>query len=119
MVDLGTAAPFDWDRVAIFEPYTTGNQVRDTLGFAWDSQAVAQLGSNDSHDLLLFCKEQRVVAEMRVPAGALDFSRSIVSQSFGRPDARFSVRRDGNGRTILDRLARPEARSGLQLPRGS
>ncbi|PTY08707.1 hypothetical protein DB347_03800 [Opitutaceae bacterium EW11] len=101
VVDLAAAAPFPWDRVAIFEPHTTAAQMEQVLGFPWHSRVATGPAASEGEDLIVFCERDAVVAEMRFPASALRFCGKLTRRAFPRSQARFSVRRDVNGRTVL------------------
>jgi hypothetical protein len=96
-VDVTAAAPFAWDALFVFPPYTTPGQIASTLGFPWPDAARSAIGTQDGYSLLLFVKGGRVAhwadfprefgdfSGVRAPHGIRRGVRFRVASSEGRP----------------------------------
>lgn len=88
-VDLDQAVPGAWTRVCILGPYSDNAATRATLGFAWDSQVVSTIATDDSIVLLVFVGAgDRVLHYTEHPRRHGDFS-NLSRQCFSRGQARF------------------------------
>jgi hypothetical protein len=59
----------------IFGPYTAPDEVRETLGFAWDRADKADMSVDDGNCLLSFTKNGSVVTYAKVPARKVTSTR--------------------------------------------
>jgi len=69
-----------WDRVSIFGPYTTPEQVRDVLGVDWYGDDARAIRGGDRWDLLVFQSAGRVVAAGLHPRANGDFDSASVGR---------------------------------------
>jgi hypothetical protein len=53
LIDFKKIAPFDWDKLYIFTPYTSSEIIDNELGFSWDNSAVARVENRDQKLLKL------------------------------------------------------------------
>ena len=54
--------PFEWERMHVFPPFITHDEIEDTLGFKWGrSLGILEIG-NDNVRLVVFVQGKRVVA---------------------------------------------------------
>jgi hypothetical protein len=67
VVDLAKEADFSWDTFLLFRPYTSPEEIRRTLGFAWKSSAVEAIGQTDTFNLLVFVEGGRVKRYAELP----------------------------------------------------
>jgi hypothetical protein len=72
--------PAAWDRVSIFGPYTSPEQVREVLGTDWYGDDARAIRRDDLWDLLVFQSGGRVVAAGLHPRGSGDFDTASVGR---------------------------------------
>jgi hypothetical protein len=60
-VDFAEIAPFPWDRVYFFGPYTSPDRIQRSLGFAWGNVGKTTSGSNEGVNLVVFVRDAEVV----------------------------------------------------------
>ena len=60
-VDRATIAPFAWDRVYVFGPYTPHERVYETLGFRWGDIGRTSIERNECVNLVVFVRDREVV----------------------------------------------------------
>ena len=60
--NLALVGPSSWTHVCILEPYSTNEAAERTLGFKWDIKQRSTIGDNDGINLLVFIRNQEVVA---------------------------------------------------------
>ncbi|RYG88515.1 MAG: hypothetical protein EON58_19910 [Alphaproteobacteria bacterium] len=88
LIDLKAAVPTDWDRVCFVGPYQDDAFVEKTLGFSWAAERTTSIEDNDGITLLLFVKEQSVLAYVEHPRDHGDFNE-LEGQCFSPENARF------------------------------
>jgi hypothetical protein len=89
---LSELAPFRWDRVCLFGPYTTAQEVVQITGLPEAARATHGIESNESIDLLLFVEGDRIVREVELPRTGGDFAPELLRKCYSRRDAIFAVR---------------------------
>ena len=82
---------FAWDRLHVFTPYTTREQVERELGVAWAGYDASGIERHDNFTLLLFISAGQVVRSVAFPLGDGDFSTLHRPQGYARAEAIFSV----------------------------
>jgi hypothetical protein len=88
LVLMTDIAPFDWERLFIFRPYSQAAAVEQELGFSWSqSDRIEML---DRFALLVFVSDQRVVRFVEQPRDT-DFVPCWRSGGFARAEARFRI----------------------------
>jgi hypothetical protein len=60
-VDFAEVAPFDWDRVFVFGPYTPHSSIHARLGFPWSGVSRTTIEWNEGVNLVVFIRGTRVV----------------------------------------------------------
>jgi len=90
-VDLASLPPSGWDRIAIFGPYTTPEQVDSVLGFRFNDENLTQsISKQDGDNLFILVSGQSVVHAELVLRNVVDFGDKL-PLDLGRSDARFRV----------------------------
>ncbi len=74
-IDLDQAFPKGWDRVCILGPYSVNEDAASALGFPWNAEANTSIAMSDGINVLVFAKDQTVVAHVEHPRNKGDFSR--------------------------------------------
>ena len=101
-LQLSTIAPFDWDRVYVFGPYSTAKEIQEAIGLKWwDSRISIEI--MDDVNLLVFVKDQQVVAWSEVSRHIefLPTTRAVERQGLARDRAVFDVAPTPDGRIEL------------------
>jgi hypothetical protein len=99
-VDFTEVAPFAWERIHFFAPYTPHDQIHGSLGFAWEGVERTTIHWNEGVNLVVFVRGAKVVywfehtrheelAELAGPHG------------YPREQARFTVYVATEGRLAL------------------
>lgn len=65
IVDFKEIAPFDWDKVYIFTPYTPAKWLEEEHGFKWNHSEVRKIEIRDDIDLIVFVKNDQVIGYVR------------------------------------------------------
>jgi hypothetical protein len=100
-LDLAELAPFEWEAVHIFTPYTPRDQIEKCLGFAWDR---APDFVDEQEQLFVFTSQGKVTSSKRVNRSAELEQASDSRCRFAREDARFDVVTAPNGTGAKFRL---------------
>lgn len=95
-----------WDRLHIFGPYTSTEQIEKRLGFRWIDANTRRNTKSDTGNLLLFVKGRTIAMSLLFPRENGDFTPYAVDARYTPPEALFTVAREG-GRLSL-RPAAPE-----------
>lgn len=61
-INLAQVGPPTWERVCVIGPYATNQTAEQILGFKWNVQSRSSIGGNDGINLLVFLKDQEVLA---------------------------------------------------------
>src|SRR5262249_3021890 len=61
VVDFAEIAPFEWDRVYVFGPYTPEEHIQKCLGFEWESAGRSSINSSKRANLVVFVRGSEVV----------------------------------------------------------
>ena len=98
ILDLSEAFTLPWDRAVVLGPYTFGSDANDALGFEhYPADDVMTQG--DGVHLLVFIRDQQVVAEVALYGQAFYFDESI--ETFDAEAARFRVLHDDSGTLLV------------------
>ena len=87
-VNLATVLPDPWHKVCILGPYSTTKHAYDTLGFAWPVETQSSISTSDTIALLLFVKNNEVIAFVEHSRRDGDFT-NLSRQCFGREQSIF------------------------------
>jgi hypothetical protein len=88
MADL---APFEWERLYVFAPYSMPEQIDRELGFACPPSRRADIEHRDDVSLLLFVSGQRVTRHLAHKRGKGDFAVLHRVGGYSRAEAVFVV----------------------------
>lgn len=100
----------EWDRVSVFEPYTTPEQLHEVLGVDWDGPDAEAIRDDDHSYLFVFQAAGRVVGAGLHATGNGYFGPDAVSRSYAKEDACFVVDTLPKSGMPMLRPATPEAR---------
>jgi hypothetical protein len=101
VVDLAQLAPFRWDRLYIFGPYTPAELVTDSLGHPWAGAEASRIAQVDTANLLVFTSGDEVVAATMHPRRYGDFTTELLGRGYAPAEARFEVERSGEGTPLF------------------
>jgi hypothetical protein len=101
VVNLKSLTAFRWDRFYAFGPYTHPEQINKTLGFYWSGAWSTGSEHQDLFDVLVFVRDQEVVAHVRYPREHGDFYRVSRTNGYSADEAIFEIRVESHGIPIL------------------
>jgi hypothetical protein len=93
-VDFAEVAPFAWERVYVFGPYTPHDQIHTSLGFHWSEVGRTTIDSNEGVNLVVFVHDGKVVHWFE-HARHEELEGLANSDGYAREDAKFVVCRVG------------------------
>ncbi len=95
-VDLSQLGPESWQQVCILGPYTDNQVTAKVLGFEWDSESKTSIADRDGINVLVFIRDQEVLAFTEHSRDKGDFVK-VVAQCFERDQAKLTreVGQDG------------------------
>jgi hypothetical protein len=105
-VDLAAIAPFPWDRVHIFHPYTTHDTICNSLGFNWGDVGRTTTEWNEGVNLVVFVRNGEVVHWFE-HSRREELADLAGSNGYARTQARFEVHPIGVEQRLA--LAPPKA----------
>jgi hypothetical protein len=85
-LDLSVAAPFEWEAVYFFEPYTAQSTIDQAIGFPWTEYEKSGIGHSDTFTLILFVNKGEVVSWCRNPRNNGNFDTLYSTQSYTKAD---------------------------------
>ena len=88
-MDFSTIAPFEWDRLYFFCPYSPQNLIEETIGVPWAEYKKSGIGSDEGHTLMLFLNKGKVVAWCMNQRKYGDFTAVYNANGYSRADAQF------------------------------
>lgn len=95
-IDLSIVGPASWERVCLLGPYSDNAAAEKVLGFKWDLRKNSSIHESDGANLLVFVRNQEVVAFTEHPRNYGDFV-DVAGKCFDRREAKFDrqVGKDG------------------------
>ena len=85
-------APFAWDRVCIFGPYTSDETIDSVTGIKGASGHSFDVGISEAVNVLVFVDKSRVVESIAYTRRGGDFGPELVRKCYQRKDASFVIR---------------------------
>jgi hypothetical protein len=85
-LDLSTAAPFEWDAVFFFQPYSAQSTIEQALGCPWPDYEKSGIGHNEAFSLILFMNRGEIVAWCMNPRNNGDFATVYSTQGYTKAD---------------------------------
>ncbi|MED3726093.1 hypothetical protein U8V97_10295 [Priestia filamentosa] len=68
IIDFDQAFDFKWDNLYVFPGNTSVKEINKTLGFAWPNASSTGISKSDSHQLIVFVKDNKVTRYAKVPS---------------------------------------------------
>jgi hypothetical protein len=99
-VDISSLTDFQWDRLYIFAPYSTPEDINKSLGFTWPEAASSDITLHDHINLLVFVRGNEVVEHVEFLRAKGDFSGAASVEAYTPDQASFLVD-DADGMKIL------------------
>jgi hypothetical protein len=87
-VDFADVAPFAWDRVYIFGPYTPQQHVDACLGFHWPGFSRTSINESKGRNLVVFVRGKQVVRWFEQPR-TIELLHLANGKGYSRDEARF------------------------------
>ena len=87
-LDLSKIIKSNFERVCIFGPYSQNKGVENLLGFKWDIEAKTSIHLDDSHNVLVFIKDNHVIDYVKHARNFGDFS-NFSGQYFDKFNSKF------------------------------
>ncbi|HVU90444.1 MAG TPA: hypothetical protein VHD36_24175 [Pirellulales bacterium] len=91
-IDFAAETSFTWDRMFVFDCYSSQADVENALGFKWSGFRHTTIDSSDSVCLVVFVKGGKVVYWYEQPR-TIDLSHIASKLGYSRSDAKFDVER--------------------------
>jgi hypothetical protein len=101
VVDFAEIAPFPWDRVYVFGPYTPQGAIDASLGFHWEGAGSSAINGHKGQNLVVFVRAGEVVYWFDHPRNE-ELTELADPHGYARNDARFIVRKDVRDATRLE-----------------
>jgi len=90
-LDFRRLAPFAWQRLFVFPPYTAREDIYSSLGFHWDGVEQLSIEDRDSNTLLVFVQDRTVTRYLEHPRVQGDFSMLQAGHGYTPDEAYFEV----------------------------
>ena len=74
-INLAITGPTSWERICVLGPYSNNTNAEKVLGFKWDAEAKTSIFVSDVVNVLVYIKENQVVAYTEHPRNIGDFSQ--------------------------------------------
>lgn len=74
-INLALTGPVSWERVCVLGPYSNNSYAERVLGFKWDAEGKTSIYGSDVVNVLVYIKENQVVAYTEHPRNKGDFSQ--------------------------------------------
>lgn len=91
LIDFAEIAPFPWDMVYFFGPYTSQSTIDEALGFHWPGVAGSSINGYKGSNLIVFTKGKEVVHWFDYSRGKLELPE-MPDTGYTPADARYMVR---------------------------
>lgn len=91
VVDFTEVAPFPWDRLYVFGPYTPAQRIHDSLGIHWPDAKSTSIEYSDVVNLVVFVQNRQVVYWFEHLRNQGDLFELASSMGYSREEANFEV----------------------------
>ena len=91
LLDFRDIAPFRWDQIFIFRPYSSHAVINKALGFQWKDVEESIISQSDSVNLIVLVDEHRVVHWCELPRSICDLSNVASTNGYTRENAIFQI----------------------------
>ncbi len=88
---------FEWDRVFLFPPYTTEDEILRCLQVSWPAVSATTVSSNDSITLIVFAHKGSVACWLEHPRNQGDLNSDLQCGGLSKADAVFEKVTDEHG----------------------
>jgi len=93
LVNIAALTSFGWERLFVFPPYTSPEQIRSGLGHSWVFASLTGIQNSEGHCLLVFTKSDRVVQHCMFQRKHGDFTSADARLSMVKDNAVFLSKR--------------------------
>ena len=100
-INLAELAPFRWDRLYIFAPYTSSSAVEEALGEPWSGAERSGIARVDTAALLVFLAGDDIVAATMHPREYGDFVPVAGTSARSQSQALFRIDRPSKGSWLM------------------
>lgn len=105
VIDFTEVAPFPWDRLYIFGPYTTDEEIHRCLGFRWQGVWWTSIRESDGVNLVVFRRGEKVAHWFEYPRHRGELGDLTKPRGYARGEARFRVQvLSAERRVVLERV---------------
>lgn len=94
-IDIASITPFEWDKLHLFSPYSTAEQIDKTPGFTDDIKSF--ISTDDGIILFVFVKDKKVLQYMDYLKNT-DFNAVVNDSGYSQGEAVFIL--DNEGRVV-------------------
>lgn len=101
-ISFASLAPYEWDRVFIFGPYTPHKDIHNSLGFHWAGVSRTNIGDHDGITLVVFVRGNEVVEWFEHPRNRGDLAKLPNGKGYAQGRAKFEVKSEADGRLVAD-----------------
>jgi hypothetical protein len=91
-IDISSITPFEWEKLYLFSPYSTAEQIFKTLGFTDDIKSY--ISADDGIILFVFVKDKKVVQYLDYPRNP-DFNSVVRESGYSPSEAIFVLDNEG------------------------
>lgn len=114
LVNFAEIAPFEWERMFVFSPYTSHEQIERSLGFPWSGVESTSIDLNDSVNLIVFSRDHSVVCWLEHFRGEGDFESLDRMDGYPKNEAVFELYADPSGWITFMKSNRRVAEQSVQ-----
>ena len=101
VIDISKITDFEWEELFVFRPYTTGNQINESLGIKWSDETKSSVVESESYSLFVFMDKGKVVLDIFVPRSISKDFGFLEQIKFSKSDAKFISTKDNY---VIDHL---------------
>ncbi|CAN1209438.1 hypothetical protein TUMEXPCC7403_04390 [Tumidithrix helvetica PCC 7403] len=98
---LRSLTAFDWDKVYIFPPYTSVDEIQKSLGFPWKAAESSRIFEREDISLLVFVKRNQVVQYLAYPRSKGDFADIKALNGLTPDQAAFAIAISADSRLLV------------------